>query len=168
MADPGRTETSLAGAGQHSSDDSRQVLPLNHPNRARFRVAAVLAAVIAAVWTVVTVGVSARVTIAMLVVAAAVVLVSLLPGNLGAAASTALGGLILLLGLAQLAITATSLNVLHASILNVVGFLLLGLTAGTCGLYEWETDDHGRMIRQLRRRISGDARDAPPGWQAGR
>jgi hypothetical protein len=161
MPDPRRrTETTLAGAGQHSSDDSRQVLPLNHPSRTRFRIVAVVAAVVAAVWTLVGVGPSHRVTVAMLVAAAAVVLVSVLRGNLGAAASTTLGTLMLLLGLGQLSITTTSLNVLHASVLNVVGFLLLGLVTGTCGLYEWETDDHGRMVRQIRGTMTRDVRDS--------
>jgi len=156
----GRTETTVAGAAQHSSDDSRQVIPLNHPGRRRFRVVAALAGVVAAVWAAVGVGVGEPVGLAIIIAGAAAALVSLPGGNLTAAASTALGGLILLLGLLQLSITDSSANVLDATVLNVCGFLLLGVVVGTCGLYEWETDEHGRIVRQLRGTMSRDVRDA--------
>jgi hypothetical protein len=158
MDQPPRTETTLAGAAQHSSDETRQVLPLNHPSRSGFRVAAATAGLVTGVWALVAVGPSHRVTAALLVAAVLAMLVSAPRGNVGAAASTGLGAVLLLLGLAQLAITRTSLNVLHASVLNVAGVLLLGLVVGACGLYEWETDDHGRMVRQLRRTVTRDVR----------
>jgi hypothetical protein len=149
----------VAGATQHSSDDSRQLLPLNHPARRRFRVLASVAGVVAAVWAVVAVGPTDRVTIVMIVAGVAAVLVSLPGGNITAAASTGLGALIILLGLVQLGITSTSLNVLHASVLNICGFLVLGVVVGTCGLYEWETDDHGRIVRRLRSTMTRDVGD---------
>jgi hypothetical protein len=151
MRDPrDRPESTVIGAAQHSSEESRQLLPLNHPARGRFRVATAVAGVVAAVWTVIAVGPTERVTLAMIVAGVAAVLVSLPGGNVSAAASIALGALMIVLGLVQLGVTSTSLNVLHASVLNVCGFLLLGLVVGSCGLYEWETDDHGRMVRRVR------------------
>jgi hypothetical protein len=162
MRDPReRPESTVIGAAQHSSEGSRQVIPLNHPARRRFRLVAALAGVVAAAWTAIAVGPTERVTIAMVIVGVAAVLVSLPGGNITAAATIALGSLIIVLGLVQLGITETSLNVLHASVLNVCGFLLLGLVVGACGLYEWETDDHGRMVRRLRS-ISQEIRDEQP------
>lgn len=159
----------MIGAAQHSSEESRQVIPLNHPARGRFRVVAAVAGVVAAVWAVIVIGPTERVTIALIVAGVAAVLVSLPGHNISAAASITLGSLLILLGLVQLAITSTSLNVLHASVLNVCGFLVLGLVVGSCGLYEWETDDHGRMVRRIRS-ISGDPQDEPgprPGARPG-
>lgn len=151
----------MIGAAQHSSEESRQLLPLNHPSRTRFRVVAALAGVVAAVWAIVTVGPTERVTIALIIAGAAVVLASLPGGNISAAASITLGGLFIVLGLVQLGLTSTSLNVLHASVLNVCGLLLLGVIVGSCGLYEWETDEHGRMVRRIRS-ISREFRAEPP------
>jgi hypothetical protein len=151
----------VTGAAQHSAEESRQLLPLNHPRRRRFRAMAAVSGVVAAVWSVIAVGPTDRVTIAMIVAGALALLVSLPGGNISAAGSVALGALIIVLGLVQLGITDTSLNVLHASVLNVCGFLLLGLVVGGCGLYEWETDDHGRMVRALRRPVGRDVRDDP-------
>lgn len=160
----------MIGAAQHSSTSSRQLIPLNHPARRRFRIVVAVAGVVAAVWAVIAIGPTERATIAMIVVAVAAVLVSVPGGNVTAAATIALGSLIIVLGLVQLGITETSLNVLHASVLNVCGFLLLGLVIGGCGLYEWETDDHGRMVRRIRS-ITQDMRDEQPrriGEQPGR
>ncbi|HVQ95852.1 MAG TPA: hypothetical protein VMU51_32805 [Mycobacteriales bacterium] len=150
MRDPReRPESTVMGAAAHSAEESRQLLPLNHPARRRFRVTAALAGVATAVWGVVGVG-SDRVTIALVVAGVLAILVSLPGGNVGAASSIALGSVIIVGGLLQLGITDTSANTLHASVLNVCGFLLLGLVVGGCGLYEWETDEHGRMVRGIR------------------
>jgi hypothetical protein len=146
-----RPESTVTGATSHSAEESRQLLPLNHPARRRFRVVAALAGVVAAIWSIVTVGPTERVTIVLIIAGVLAVLVSLPGGNFGAAATITLGTLLLVLGLLQLGITHTSANVLHASVLNVCGALLLGLIVGGCGLYEWETDDHGRMVRGIRR-----------------
>jgi hypothetical protein len=160
MRDPReRTETTVAGAGQQSSEDSRQVLPLNHPGRRGFRVVAALAGVAAAVWAAISLGVTEPVGLVVIIAGVAAVLVSLPGGNLTAAATTALGGLILVLGLVQLSITDTPANTLDATVLNVCGFLLLGVVVGTCGLYEWETDEHGRINRRLRSTMTRDVRD---------
>jgi hypothetical protein len=146
------------GAAQASSGDSRQLIPLNHPARGRFRALAAVSGVVTAGWALIAVGPTERVTIALVIAGAAAVLVSLPGGNVSAVASVALGSLIIVLGLAQLGITTSSMNVLHASVLNVCGFLLLGVVLGGCGLYEWETDDHGRMVRRVRP-IGQDLRD---------
>ena len=147
----------MIGAATRSAEESRQLLPLNHPARRRFRVAAALAGVVAAVWSLIALGASDRVTLVLIVAGVLAVLVSLPGGNVGAAGSIALGSVIIVLGLVQLGLTDTSANALHASVLNVCGFLLLGLIVGGCGLYEWETDDHGRMVRGLRP-VSRDVR----------
>jgi hypothetical protein len=152
-----RPESTVSGAASHSAEESRQLLPLNHPSRRRFRVFAALAGVVAAVWSVIAVGASDRVTLVLIVAGVLAVLVSLPGGNVGAAGSVALGSVMIVLGLVQLGLTDTSANALHASVLNVCGFLLLGLIVGGCGLYEWETDDHGRMVRGIRR-VSHDVR----------
>jgi hypothetical protein len=154
-----RSEQTAVGAGQHSSEDSRQVLPLNHPRRRSFRVVAALSGVVAAVWSVVSVGASDGVTIVFLVTAVLAVLASLSPGNSAAFGHVVLGGLIILLGLFELAVNTTSLNSLGASVLNICGFLLLGVIVGGNGLYEWETDDHGRMVRRIRAAVARDVRD---------
>jgi hypothetical protein len=150
MRDPREPESTVSGAASHSAEESRQVIPLNHPARGRFRVAAALAGVVTIVWSLIAIGPTDRVTIAMIIAGALAVLVSLPGGNVSAAGSIALGMVLIVLGLLQLGITDSSANVLHASVLNVCGVLLLGLIVGACGLYEWETDDHGRMVRRIR------------------
>jgi membrane-bound ClpP family serine protease len=148
------------GAAKHSSEDSRQVLPLNHPARGRFRLFAALSGVVAAVWSAASVGVADGVTIVFYVTAVLAILASLAPGNAGALGHVALGSAAILLGLFTLAVTTTSLNSLHASVLNICGFLTLGLIVGGSGLYEWETDDHGRMTRRIRAAVARDVRDS--------
>lgn len=140
----------MSGAASHSAEESRQLIPLNHPARGRFRVAAALAGVVAIVWSLIGIGPTDRVTIVMIIAGALAVLVSLPGGNASALGSITLGGVLIVVGLVQLGITDSSANVLHASVLNVCGILLLGLVVGSCGLYEWETDDHGRMVRSVR------------------
>jgi peptidoglycan/LPS O-acetylase OafA/YrhL len=149
MGDPRRTETTANRTGQDSSA-SRLGVPANHPSRSRFRVVAVVTALVAVVWSIATVGFTDPITAVAAVIAALVIAAAVPGGNLSALGHTALGTLLLLLGLAQLALLNTSLNPLHASVLNVCGLLLLGLVVGACGLYEWETDEHGRIDRRLR------------------
>jgi hypothetical protein len=155
-----RPEETVMGATRHSSEDSRQVLPLNHPARGRFRMLAALSGVVAAVWSVVSVGAGDAVTIVFLVTGVLVILASVAPGNLGAFGHVVFGTVIILLGLFGLAVNTSSLNSVHASVLNICGFLLLGLIVGGCGLYEWETDDHGRMVRRIRMAVARDVRDS--------
>jgi hypothetical protein len=155
-----RPEETVMGATKHSSEDSRQMLPLNHPARSRFRILAALSGAVAAVWSVVSVGAGDPVTIVFLVTAALVILASLAPGNVGAFGHVLFGAVIILFGLFELAVNTSSLNSLHASVLNICGFLLLGLIVGGCGLYEWETDDHGRMVRRIRVAVARDVRDS--------
>jgi hypothetical protein len=119
---------------------------------------AAVVAVIAAVWALATVG-GAPVGIVFVVLAVLTVLLSVVPGNLAAFGHVLLGLLVILAGLFQLAVSTSSLGGLDASVLNICGFLAVGVIVGGCGLYEWETDDHGRMIRRVRSAMARDVRD---------
>jgi hypothetical protein len=160
MRDPeAKSEETVMGAAQQSSEDSRQVLPLNHPARRRFRAFAALSGVVAAVWSAVSVGAGDGVTIVFFVTAVLTILASVSAGNVGAFGHVLFGSLIILLGLFALATNSSSLNSLHASVLNICGFLILGVIVGGGGLYEWETDGHGRMVRRIRAAVARDVRD---------
>jgi hypothetical protein len=146
-------ETTLIGAAQQSSEESRQVLPLDHPRRGWLRLLAQLVAGMAAVAALAVNGFEAaaltQLAYAVLVIAAAVP-----GGNTTAVGHTLLGGLWLLFALVQLGVLNTSLNVLDVSVIEVcVGGFGVGLVVFTCGLYEWETDEMGAMVRIGRRPV---------------
>jgi len=160
MRDPGeKADTTLAGAARQSSEASRQVMPLNHPGRGKFRVTQVVAALAFLVLVVGTVGFTDRRTLLALVTAAVIIAAVLPGGNVTAVATTALGTLFVVGGLLQLAVLDTSLNFTNATVLNVCAVLGLGLIVAGCGLYEFETDDHGRIVRRTRATASRDVRD---------
>ena|SRR5215475_5494401 len=157
MADShGAPETTLMGAArqgpeQSKPEQSRQVPPLDHPRRGWLRLLAPLVAGLVAVVALAVNGFEAaaltQLGYAVLVVAAAVP-----GGTVTAVGDTALGGLWMLFALVQLGVLNTSLNVLDVSVLEVcVGGFGVGLVVLACGLYQWETDEVGAMIRIGRR-----------------
>ena len=132
------------------SENGRRRVPPDQPGHRWLRLAAAAYAAAAAVVPLVATGLTVRTLVA--IGYAVLVAVAAVPGgNLSAAGHTGLGLLWLLLGIAQLGVLNTSLNVLHLSVLDVVmGGFVNGLIVGTCGMYEWTTDEHGRVVRRPR------------------
>jgi hypothetical protein len=156
-------ETSLIGAAQQSSEESRQVLPLDHPRRGWLRLLAALVAGLVAVAALAVNGFEAA-ALTQLGYAVLVIAATIPGGNLTAVGHTLLGGSWLLLALVQLGVLTSSLNVLDVSVLEVcVGGFGVGLVVLGCGLYEWETDETGAMVRIGRRPVGLPVDAHPPG-----
>jgi hypothetical protein len=156
-------ETTLIGAAQQSSEESRQVLPLDHPGRGWLRLLAPLVAALAAVAALAVNGFEAA-ALTQLAYAVLVVVAAIPGGNATAVGHTLLGGAWLLLALVQLGVLNTSLSVLDVSVVEVcVGGFGVGLVVFACGLYEWETDETGAMIRIGRRPVGQPVDPHRPG-----
>jgi hypothetical protein len=163
-----------------SSEEAHQYLEVNHPARGAYRVAALACAGLYALVGVVALVVSTDVPasgefghgwwgltlnraggVLLLALAVLVVLGALLPGNRGAGALTGLGVLILLVGLAFLALSRTSANVVAFSIVDICALWVVGVGVLWCGMHTWVAGSgHGRTAlgddaREYRRTPAG-------------
>jgi membrane-bound ClpP family serine protease len=148
-----------------SSEEAHQYLQTDHDAHGRYRIAAMLVALVLAATGVVALVTAGDVPfsgpaghgflglslnraggVLLLALAAAVLAAALMRGSLGAGALTGVGILILLVGLLVLAVNRTPANVVAFSVIDVCALWLAAMVVLWCGMHTFEADEHRTLL----------------------